>query len=211
VIDGLPRKLDKITLLEGVKWLSAKDPDLGKVISEYGPPPLWDRVPGFPSLLKIILEQQVSLASAQSTYDKLVTKLGTLTPGSFLTLDDAELRECGFSRQKTRYGRILANSILDGSLDFIGLESLPNGEVEEKLTSLTGIGKWTAGIYLLMILCRPDVWPRGDLALNKAMMEVKGLETVPNNDLAEEIAENWRPWRSVAARILWHHYLKGRG
>ena len=211
MIDGLPRILDKITLLEGVKWLSEKDPDLGKVISEYGPPPLWDRVPGFPSLLKIILEQQVSLASAQSTYDKLVAKLGTLTPESFLTLDDAELKGCGFSRQKTRYGRILANSILDGSLDLYGLESLTNGEVEEKLTALTGIGKWTAGIYLLMILCRPDVWPRGDLALNKAMMEVKGLETVPNNDLAEEIAENWRPWRSVAARILWHHYLKGRG
>ncbi len=126
-------------------------------------------------------------------------------------MDDAELKECGFSRQKTRYGRILANSILDGSLDLYGLESLTNGEVEEKLTALTGIGKWTAGIYLLMILCRPDVWPRGDLALNKAMMEVKGLETVPNNDLAEEIAENWRPWRSVAARILWYHYLKGRG
>ena len=211
MIDGLPRKLDKQTLLEGVKWLSEKDPDLGKVISKYGPPPLWDREPGFSSLLKIILEQQVSLASAQSTYDKLVTKLGTLTPESFLTLDDAELKECGFSRQKTRYGRVLANSILDDSLDLIGLESLTNGDVEEKLTALTGIGKWTAGIYLLMILCRPDIWPRGDLALNKAMMEVKGLETVPNNDLAEEIAENWHPWRSVAARILWHHYLGGRG
>ena len=211
MIDGLPRKLDHITLLEGVKWLSEKDPDLGKVISEYGPPPLWDREPGFPSLLKIILEQQVSLASAQSTYDKLVAKLGTLTPESFLTLDDAELKKAGFSRQKTRYGRVLVHSILDGSLDLHRLESLSNSEVEERLTALTGIGKWTSGIYLLMILCRPDVWPRGDLALNKAMMEVKSLETVPNNDLAEKIAENWRPWRSVAARILWHHYLGGRG
>ena len=211
MIDRLPRKLDQTTLLEGVKWLSEKDPDLSMVVSEYGPPPLWDREPGFPSLLKIILEQQVSLASAQSTYDKLVSKLGILTPGSFITLDDAELKESGFSRQKTRYGRILAKSILDGSLDIYGFEEFSNEEVEEKLTALTGIGKWTAGIYLLMILCRPDVWPGGDLALNKAMMEVKGLEKVPDNDTAEEIAENWRPWRSVAARILWHHYLSGRG
>lgn len=196
--------------MEGAKWLSIKDPDLGRVVSEYGAPPLWDREPGFPSLLKIILEQQVSLASAQSTYDKLVTKLGTLSPVTFLTLDDAGLRDAGFSRQKTRYGRILANSLLDGSLDIYGLEALSNNEVEERLTSLTGIGKWTSGIYMLMILCRPDVWPRGDLALNKAMMEVKGLEQVPDNDTAEEIAENWRPWRSVAARILWHHYLSKR-
>lgn len=204
-------KLDRTTLLEGVEWLSEKDPTLGKVVADFGSPPLWDREPGFPSLLKIILEQQVSLASAQSTYDKLVAKLGTLTPESFLTLDDTGLKEAGFSRQKTRYGRILANSILDGSLDIFGLEDLSNNEVEEKLTALTGIGKWTSGIYLLMILCRPDVWPRGDLALNKAMMEVKGLEQVPDNDTAEGIAENWRPWRSVAARILWHHYLSKRG
>ncbi len=203
-------RLDETTLLEGVKWLSGADPDLARVVDEYGPPPLWDREPGFRSLLKIILEQQVSLASAQSTYDKLVARLGTLTPESFLTLDDEELKEAGFSRQKTRYGRILADSILDGSLDFEELNDLPDKEVEERLTSLTGIGKWTARIYLLMILCRTDVWPRGDLALNKAMMEVVGLEKVPDNDAAEKIAENWSPWRSVAARILWHHYLSKR-
>lgn len=204
------KRLDETTLREGVKWLSGADPHLAKVVEEYGPPPLWDREPGFRSLLKIILEQQVSLASAQSTYDKLVAKLGTLTPESFLTLDDTELKEAGFSRQKTRYGRILAYSILDGSLDIDGLNDVSDGEVEERLTSFTGIGKWTAGIYLLMVLCRPDVWPRGDLALNKAMMEIKGLEKVPDNDSAEKIAMKWSPWRSVAARILWHHYLSKR-
>ncbi len=187
------------------------DPNLAKVVETYGPPPLWDREPGFPSLLKIILEQQVSLQSAQATYDKLVARLGNLTPESFLTLNDVELKEDGFSRQKSRYGRILAQSIIDGSTDLFALEELSDAEVAEKLTSLTGIGPWTAGIYLLMILCRPDVWPRGDLALLKAMKEVKGLEDVPDNETAAEIAEAWSPWRSVAARILWHHYLSERG
>lgn len=205
--DKLPRRIDQVSLLECVSWLSEKEPRLGSVVEAHGPPPLWDRQPGFPSLLKIILEQQVSLASAQSTYDKLVTRLGDLKPESFLNLDDMELKAAGFSRQKTRYGRILANSILDGSLDIPGLESLPDEEVENKLTALTGIGKWTAGIYLLMVLCRADVWPRGDLALNKAMREVMGLDKIPDNDEAKKIAENWSPWRSVAARILWHHYL----
>ncbi len=194
-----------------MEWLADVDPELGQVVKKYGPPPVWGREPGFPALLKIILEQQVSLASAQSTYDKLIAKLGSLTLESFLTLDDVQLKEAGFSRQKTRYGRILANAILDGSLDILGLEDLSDEEVEKQLTALTGIGKWTAGIYLLMILGRPDIWPRGDLALNKAMMEVKGLETVPDKDMAEKIAESWSPWRSVAARILWHHYLSKRG
>ena len=203
-------KLDDKTLLDGVKWLSGLDPNLGAAVDEFGAPPLWDRDSGFPSLLKIILEQQVSLSSAQSTYDKLVEKIGRLTPETFLTLDDIELKSAGFSRQKTRYGRILANSILDGTIDLHELNDLPDDEVEIKLTGLTGIGKWSAGIYRLMVLGRPDVWPRGDLALNKAMMDVMGLESVPDNDKAEEIAERWRPWRSVAARILWHHYLSRR-
>jgi DNA-3-methyladenine glycosylase II len=202
--------MDEMTLLEGIKWLTDVDPFLRKVVEQYGPPPLWEREPGFPSLLKIILEQQVSLASAQATYDKLITKLNVITPESFLILDDEELKNAGFSRQKTRYGRILAKSILDHSLDLTELGSLSDKEVENRLTSIIGIGKWTASIYLLMALGRPDIWPRGDLALNKALMKVRGLEKVPCNDVAEKIAECWRPYRSVAARILWHYYLNSR-
>jgi DNA-3-methyladenine glycosylase II len=202
--------MDEMTLLEGVNWLTDVDPNLRKVVEQYGPPPLWEREPGFPSLLKIILEQQVSLASAQATYDKLITKLNVLTPESFLILNDEELKKAGFSRQKTRYGRILAKSILYYSLDLPELSSLSDKEVENRLTSIIGIGKWTASIYLLMALGRPDIWPRGDLALNKAMMEVIGLEKIPCNDVAEKIAECWRPYRSVAARILWHYYLSSR-
>jgi DNA-3-methyladenine glycosylase II len=205
--DKLFVKIDETTLLEGVNWLIDDDPFLRKAVEKNGLPPLWEREPGFPSLLKIILEQQVSLASAKATYNKLLTKLDVLTPESFLSLDDRELKKVGFSRQKTRYGRILAKSVLDGSLDLTKLGNLSDKEVENKLTSIPGIGKWTASIYLLMVLGRPDIWPKGDLALNKALMKVKELEKIPDNNLAEEIAEGWRPYRSVAARILWHYYL----
>ena len=200
-------RMNEKTLQDGVKWLSDIDPLLRKVVEQYGLPPLWEREPGFPSLLKIILEQKVSLASAQATYDKLIAKLHVLTPESFLILDDEELKNAGFSRQKTRYGRILAKSILDGSLDLSELVNLSDIEVENRLTSITGIGKWTASIYMLMALGRPDIWPRGDLALNKALMEVTSLENVPCNEVADKIADCWRPYRSVAARILWHYYL----
>ena len=195
----------------GVKALTESDPHLREVVDSYGPPPLWGRDPGFPSLLKIILEQQVSLASAQATYDKLLTRVNPLTPEGLLRLSDEELKSAGFSRQKTRYVRILAEAILDGSLDLDGLHRLDDEEVMKTLTALTGIGPWTAGIYLLMILGRPDVWPRGDLALLSAMRDVKELDGVPSNDEAAVIADEWRPWRAVAARILWHHYLCERG
>ena len=203
-------RMNEKTLQDGVKWLSDIDPLLRKVVEQYGQPPLWEREPGFPSLLKIILEQQVSLASAQATYDKLIAKLHVLTPESFLILDDEELKNAGFSRQKTRYGRILAKSILDGSLDLSELTNLSDIEVENRLTSITGIGIWTARIYMLMALGRPDIWPRGDLALYKALMDVKGLKNVPCNEVADKITDCWRPYRSVAARILWHYYLNAR-
>ena len=121
--------LDDKSLLVGVKDLTESDPHLRMVVDRYGPPPLWDRDPGFPSLLKIILEQQVSLASAQATYDKLLAKVNPLTPESLLLLSDEELKSVGFSRQKTRYTRILAEAIIKGSLDLDGLQRLDDEEV----------------------------------------------------------------------------------
>ncbi len=203
--------LDDKSLLMGVKALTESDPHLRRVVDRYGPPPLWARDPGFPSLLKIILEQQVSLASAQATYNKLLTKANPLTPKGLLSLSDEELKAVGFSRQKTRYVRILADAIFSGSLDLDVMLRLDDEEVMRSLTFLTGIGPWTAGIYLLMAMRRPDVWPRGDLALLSAMRDVKELECVPSNNEATIITDSWRPWRSVAARILWHHYLSERG
>ena len=154
--------LDEESLQNAADELAAHDPHLGAVIEKHGYPPLWARDPGFSTLVKIILEQQVSLSSAQAAYDKLLMRINPLTPEEFLTLDDSELKQIGFSRQKTRYCRILAESIQSGELDLAELNQYSDKEVSETLTALKGIGPWTAGIYLLMVLRRPDIWPRGD-------------------------------------------------
>ncbi len=199
--------LDEETLRIAVDELTKRDPHLQTVIKKHGYPPLWTRKPGFSTLVKIILEQQVSLASAQTAYDKLLNRVNPLTPVSFLTLKNDELKQVGFSRQKTRYCRILAQSILSGELDLDKLQHQSNKKAMTSLTNLKGIGPWTAGIYLLMAHRRPDIWPRGDLALQASMQEVKQLPTRPSSDEAAELAEIWKPWRSVAAHILWHNYL----
>jgi len=190
-----------------IEFLQDVDPELGEVLSRLGPPPMWDRVPGFPTLVHIILEQQVSLASAKAAFDKLSNKIAPLEPESFLTLDDATLKSIGFSGQKGCYCRELAHAIIDCTLDLDVLPSLPDRGVRAELEQVTGIGPWTADIYLLMALLRPDVWPPGDLALAAAVQDLKGLDRRPRPEELQEIAERWRPWRSVAARILWLHYL----
>ena len=200
-------RLDKHSYRKGLAELAGRDADLGRVLYELGPPPMWDREPGFPTLVHIILEQQVSLASARSCFDKLLAVLDDLTPALLLELDDDTLKRAGFSRQKTDYVRILAGALDGGELDLDGLADLPDEEVRERLMHLKGIGRWTADIYLLMALGRPDVWPVGDLALVTAAMKVKKLDARPSPEEFEKLGDEWRPWRSVAARLLWHHYL----
>ncbi len=198
-------------LLEGVAVLTAQDADLAAVVHRWGPPPLWAREPGFPTLVHIILEQQVSLASARAAFDRLLALTTPLTPTRFLELDDATLRAVGFSRQKTGYSRHLAQAIVTGAFDIDGLAALPDDAARTALVARKGIGPWTADIYLLMCLGRPDVWPVGDLALQVAMQSIKGLAQRPTVVAMETMGEAWRPWRAVAARLLWHHYLRERG
>jgi DNA-3-methyladenine glycosylase II len=157
--------LTEESLLLAAEDLSKRDPDLARVYERLGPPPLWDREPGFPTLVYIILEQQVSLASAKAAFDKLTKAVSPLDPTAFLTLDDPTLKAIGFSGQKGRYCRELAQAVLGGSLDVERLPSLSDEQVRTELVRIIGIGRWTADIYLLMALGRPDVWPRGDLAL----------------------------------------------
>ena len=202
-----PRPLTAARLRRACRELGAADADLGRVVSRLGPPPMWDREPGFPTLLFIILEQQVSLASARSAFAKLNARLPSLNPTSFLTLDDRTLKEIGFSGQKGRYCRELARTVADGDLRLEELASQPDDVVCAELEKVVGIGPWTSCIYLLMVLRRPDIWPPGDLALAAAAQDLKGLDHRPPPRELEAIAEQWRPWRSVAARILWHHYL----
>ncbi len=199
--------LTQKTLAHGLHILCNRDPDLAQIRTNFGPPPMWAREPGFPTLIHIILEQQVSLASARAAYERLLAAASPLTPARFLELDDAALKTIGFSRQKTTYGRELARAILDGHLDLAGLESLDDAAVRSELMAIKGIGPWTADIYLLMALRRPDVWPIGDLALANAAQRVKGLVSRPTPDELDGLGAGWRPWRAVAARLLWHYYL----
>jgi DNA-3-methyladenine glycosylase II len=193
-----------------VAVLAARDPGLATIADRFGTPPLWAREPGFATLVHLILEQQVSLASAKAAFDRLVAATDPLTPAALLALDDAQLLEIGFSRQKTRYARALATAVAAGDLRLDTLPDLDDGEVDRRLTALPGIGPWTATIYRLMVLLRPDAWPVGDIALAQALAETRGLPARPSPDEMLDLAEGWRPWRAVAARLLWHHYLSVR-
>jgi len=203
-------ELTREALARATRRLAARDPDLALLVREDGVPPMWGRRPGFACLVHMILEQQVSLASARACFDKLRAMTGRLTPRSFLALKGPQLKRAGFSRQKATYCRELATAILSKQLDLKRLSGSCDDEVVTALTGLKGIGPWTAEVYLLMALRRADIWPVGDLALAVAVKDVKRLRRRPDPDRLREIGEAWRPWRSVAARVLWQRYLKQR-
>jgi DNA-3-methyladenine glycosylase II len=198
-------------LVTAVDILASRDADLAAIVARFGPPPLWDREPGFGTLLHIVLEQQVSLASARAAYDRLRVAADPLIPVRFLELSDADLLAIGFSRQKARYGRALAAAVESGSLDLDGLVRLDDEAVHRALQAIPGIGPWTSTIYLLMVLGRPDVWPVGDIALAESVAHAKRLGHRPDANEMAGLGEAWRPWRSVAARLFWHDYLGRRG
>jgi DNA-3-methyladenine glycosylase II len=195
----------------GISELAARDSDLAAVISKWGNPPFWTHSPGFSGIVLAILSQQVSLESAQAAFTKLEKSIGSINPERFLSLDNDQLRTIGFSRQKSSYVRGIANNIMEGAIDLDDIQSMDNEQARKSLMELRGVGPWTADTYLLFALRRADAWPSGDLALEKAVQEVRGLPTIPSTAEADRIADLWRPWRAVAARILWHHYLKERG
>jgi DNA-3-methyladenine glycosylase II len=203
--------LDQIAFQSGIRELTVRDADLARVIQTYGVPPLWVREPGFPSLVYIILEQQVSLASARAAFQRLRAAASPLTPTRFLKLSDTQLKQIGFSRQKTLYTRLLAESLVKRHLDLNDLHNLSDDEARKFLVALKGIGTWTADIYLLSALRRPDIWPIGDLALAVAVQEVKRLRSRPSPERLERLSQLWRPYRAVAARLFWHAYLSKRG
>ncbi len=202
-----PKTLTSRSLAKACRELAAADVHLAAVHKKYGVPPLWDRPQGFATLLQIILEQQVSLASAKACFDKLERHLGRVTPSALLTLNDAELKTVGFSRQKTAYARHLSEAILEGRINLERLSEMNDDEAAAELTKLKGVGQWTSDIYLLMALLRPDVMPKGDIALHSAWHRLAGGER-PEAQNFVEFAVKWSPYRSTAARLLWHFYLK---
>jgi DNA-3-methyladenine glycosylase II len=206
----MPRPLTERSLLRAVRTLATNDPALAASVERFGPPPLWAREASFATLVHLILEQQVSLASALAAFDRLRIATGDVTPAAFILLDDPTLREIGFSRQKAGYARDLATALNDG-FDLAALDRMSDEEVRRSLLGLRGIGRWTADVYLTMCLLRPDVWPHGDQALATGTMELLGLPERPTFDELEALAERWHPYRAVAARMVWHHYLGVRG
>lgn len=202
------KRLDRAGMAEAARQLAARDPDLARLLKDDGVPPLWGRKTGFETLLRIVLEQQVSLASGRAVYLRLRDTLGTLTSATLLARDVETIRGSGVTRQKTRYLRLIAEQIRDGELDLPGLSRLDDDAVRKRLTAITGIGPWTAEVYLLMALRRPDAWPAGDIALAEAARGLKGLPERPGPETLTRLAEAWRPWRATAARMLWQRYLK---
>jgi DNA-3-methyladenine glycosylase II len=184
------------------------EPRFADALARGGPlPPLARRDPGFGTLLKIILEQQVSVAAAIAMWRKLGAACDPLEPAAFLALGDDAVRACGFSRQKAAYGRALAERIVDGTLDLDALSEAPDDDAIRTLVQLRGIGRWSAEIYLMFALGRADVWPADDLAIQVGMQELFALPARPTRRETDAMAEPWRPHRSTAARIVWHHYL----
>jgi len=205
-----PALTDK-TYDRGLSELTMRDSDLAEAVARWGNPPFCTHTPGFSGIVLAILSQQVSLESARATFTKLENIIDPINPEKFLSLEESTLRAIGFSRQKASYIRGVAHEIRVGVFDLEDLESMDNDQARRRLMEVKGIGAWTAGTYLLFALRRPDVWPSGDLALAKAIQELRGLITIPSAKEADRIADHWRPWRAVAARILWHHYLSERG
>lgn len=188
--------------------LSANDTDLKKVIDTYGYPPMWVRENSFATLILIILEQQVSLASAYAAFKKLGEKLKEISPANLLLLSDEELRECYFSRQKIIYARALANAIRNEEVSLQQFEFEKDDTVRNSLKKLKGIGDWTVDIYLIHALRRMDIFPLGDLALVNAMKEIKSLPSTTSKEELLLLSQPWKPYRSIATMILWHHYLQ---
>ena len=205
-----PRALSHSALAAGARALVRRDPDLAALFRQNGMPPMWARRPGFATLIHIVLEQQVSIVAARTLYQRLRSHLGEMTPQAVAAHGVARLRRFGLTRQKASYCHELALAVRDGVLDLSRVARADDAAGRETLLAMRGLGPWSVDIYYLMALRRPDVWPSGDLALAVALRDVKRLPDRPGNAEQQEISASWAPWRSVAARLLWHYYLSTR-
>jgi DNA-3-methyladenine glycosylase II len=203
--------LDAASVAVAAADLAARDPDLARLFADHGVPPLWHKGPGFETLVDIVLGQQVSLTSARAALERVRREAGSVTPESIVACGEERLRAAGITRQKSAFLVGLAQASLDGRLDLARVASLPDAEAAAALVAHPGIGRWTADIYLLMGLGRPDVWPSTDLALLVATRQLRGLEGSACVSEVAAVADAWRPYRSVAARMLWQAYLIDRG
>jgi DNA-3-methyladenine glycosylase II len=197
-------------LKEGVTALVKSCAHLARVHALAGDPPLRRRPTGFKGLVRVITSQQLSVASAAAIWKRLEATVEPLSPSRFLSVSEQHLRAAGLSKVKVATLRGLAEAVETGSLDLDALPQEPEEVIHARLTALKGIGPWTADIYMLFCLARADAWSPGDLALQVAVRDALELEARPDQALMIELAEAWRPWRAVAARMLWSYYALRR-
>ena len=197
----LPGLCDKVASL---------DRDLYSIVEEHGYPPFWDRPNTFESLVWFILEQQVSLASARAALEKLRDRVGAIIPANVLALTDDELRAAYFSRQKAGYARGLASLMVDGNLDLVSLEALPDSAIRDRLVQVKGIGNWTVDVYLILVLHRLDLFPAGDLAAVNGLRELKGMPRPTPVGQVVAATRTWAPYRTIGTMLVWHAYLSRR-
>jgi DNA-3-methyladenine glycosylase II len=203
-----PKPLTTETLAAAAAELAARDRHLGLIYKAHGVPPMWGRRTGFTTLLRIVLEQQISLVSARAMFNRLRSNIEPFTPTEFIGRGEGYLRSLGLTRQKSHYLVQIADAFTNGHLD--GLGRMSDEEAHAALLRIKGVGPWTANIYLLMALRRPDIWPDGDIALATAFARLRKLNSRPSFIELAKIAQRWRPYRSVAARMLWQYYLAER-
>ena len=187
--------------------LLAHDPGpVSAMLALGGAPPLRLQAPGFAGLASIVISQQVSVASASAIYTRLAQRFQPLEARALLAAGDEDFRSCGLSGAKIRTLRALSAAVVHGGLDLAALGALPAAEAHRALTAVKGIGPWTADVFLLSCLGHADAWPAGDIALQEAARIVLKLGNRPDAREMEAIGERWRPWRAVAARLLWSTY-----
>lgn len=199
--------MNKIVNENDLKFLIKKDKIISDIHLKYGAPPNWQRKEGFETLAGIILEQQVSLESARAHFEKLKSFLTEFLPENILKLTDEEMRNCFISRQKAKYLRDLSEAMVSGKLNLEEIDGLEEKEIREQLTSIKGIGNWTADIYLLFCLQQKNIFPMGDIAFIHSMKELYQIQT---KEEILKISESWEPFRSLATYFMWHYYLKKR-
>ena len=204
---GAVRRLTPKSVSQGVQILCERDADLAGIVDRHGVPPVRLRKAGFATLAQIIVEQQVTLASGRAIWTRLEEGVGGVTPEAVVARTVDDLRTMGLSRQKATYIHGIAGAVVEGELNFRRVHRADDDGAREQLIRLKGVGRWTADIYLLTAMGRPDVWPRGDLALDTALMWLKRLRKKPRPERIDKLTGPWSPWRSVAARILWLGYV----
>ncbi len=195
-----------LSLRPALEELSRRDADIARAFAVCGLPETRNRKPGFPGLVRIVIGQQVSASAARAIAERLDQTVAPITPAAMLRVTDARLRKAGLSRSKIAYLKGLARAIETGSLDLDAIARQDDAEAMASLRAHKGIGRWSAELYLLFSLRRPDVWPAGDLAVRVALKRLKKLRAVPDEKRMDRIAEPWRPHRSAAALFLWHYY-----